>query len=68
MSEKGVEEAEAMLRQEFYSPEELSRLLDMSVYVIQEAVYRGDLKATVVDHHILEIRRSDVLDWLATRG
>jgi hypothetical protein len=51
---------EEILRQHSYAPDELARLLEMDLYVIQSAVWRGELKAECVGH--------DVLKWLAERG
>jgi excisionase family DNA binding protein len=56
-----------LLRHEHYTPEELARLLDMSLYRIRHAAREGELPATIVDHHVLCIRREDVLAWLRVR-
>lgn len=58
---------EDLLRQESYTPQELADLLEMTLYVIQSAVWNGQLKANVVGHDIVSIRREDVLQWLASR-
>ena len=55
-----------LLRQSHFTVDELSRLLEMTPYVIREAVRTGQLSAFVVDHHIIDIRREDVLAWLRT--
>ncbi|HEY7031433.1 MAG TPA: helix-turn-helix domain-containing protein [Thermomicrobiales bacterium] len=62
------ETAEELLRHDIYTPEELARLLDMSLYRIRHAAREGDLHATIVDHHVLCIRREDVLAWLRARA
>ncbi len=54
-----------LLHQDHYTPEELAVLLDMDVNAIRAAVFNHRLKAFVVDHHIMCIRRDDVLRWLA---
>lgn len=56
---------EDLLHQDHYTPEELAVLLDMDVNAIRAAVFNHRLKAFVVDHHIMCIRRDDVLRWLA---
>lgn len=56
--------AEELLRHEIYTPEELARLLQMSLYRIRHAAREGDLHATIVDHHTICMRRDDVLIWL----
>lgn len=58
------EKVEDLLKHDLYTPEELARLLDMSLYRIRHAAREGDLRATIVDHRVLCIRREDVLDWL----
>ena len=55
---------DTLLHQDIFTAEELASLLGMSVYVVQHAVHEGELKATIVDHHILCIRREDALEWL----
>lgn len=59
---------EEILHQSEYTPHELADLLEMSLYVIQSAVWNGQLKATVIGHDIVSIRRVDVLEWLKRRG
>jgi hypothetical protein len=54
-----------LLHQDHYTPEELAVLLDMDVNAIRAAVFNHRLKAFVVDHHIMCIRRDDALRWLA---
>jgi hypothetical protein len=58
---------EEILRQSEYTPHELADLLEMSLYVIQSAVWNGQLKATVIGHDIMSMRREDVLQWLDSR-
>lgn len=54
-----------LLHQDHYTPEELAILLDMDVNAIRAAVFNHRLRAFVVDHHIMCIRRDDALRWLA---
>jgi len=53
-----------LLQHALYTPEELARLLQMSLYRIRHAAREGELAATIVDHHVMCIRREDVLIWL----
>lgn len=55
------------LTREHFSPEELAELLGIGVEVIRHAVRRGELKAFIVEHHIIDITRSDALKWLHAR-
>jgi hypothetical protein len=61
------ESAEELLRHDHYDPEELSRLLDMNVNRIRRAAFSGELKAYVIGHHIVTIRRADAVRWLQER-
>jgi hypothetical protein len=53
-----------LVHQSHYTPEELSHVLGIGRHIIQHAVYTGELKAFVVNHHCLDIRREDALTWL----
>ncbi len=59
---------EEVIRQESYTPEELADLLGISVYRVRHSAREGELKAFMVDHHILDIRRADALEWLRARA
>jgi hypothetical protein len=52
-----------MLKQEVYRPEEAASLLELDVGVIRNAAFDGTLPATIIGHDIIEIRRSDLLEW-----
>jgi hypothetical protein len=54
-----------LLEQEHYSAEELADLLEVDVNLLDYAASIGELSATRFNHHILDIRRDDVLHWLA---
>lgn len=57
-----------LLRRDRYRPEELAALIDVDVNVIRTDAFAGRLRAEILDHHIIAIRRQDALDWLAARG
>jgi hypothetical protein len=61
------ETIEELLHRDRYTPEELAELLGMSAYRIRHAVREGDLQAFTVDHHVLGVRREDVIRWLVER-
>ena len=56
------------LHHDHYSVQELARLLGMGESIIEHAVFSGDLKAQMADHHIVSILRSDALAWLRVRN
>jgi RecA/RadA recombinase len=58
---------ESLLRQESYTPEQAAEILDMSLRSVHSAVFRGHLKAHVVNHDIVSIDRSDLIAWLRDR-
>jgi hypothetical protein len=64
LDERSDESVEEMLHHDMYSPEELARLLDIPLETVQRAAMHGQLKAYIVDHHIIAIRRANVIDWL----
>ena len=57
-----------LLHKDHFSPEELARVLGMDLHLILHDAQRGELKSYIVDHHILDIRREDVIDWLQSRN
>ncbi|MGH2560989.1 MAG: DNA-binding protein [Thermomicrobiales bacterium] len=62
------ESMDELLRHDHYDPEELARLLDMPIYTIRHAAFVGELKAYIVGHHIISLRREDIVRWLRERG
>jgi excisionase family DNA binding protein len=56
-------ELEDALHHDHYSPEELAALLGMNLHTVEQAAHSGELRATIVDHRILSIRREDVVRW-----
>jgi hypothetical protein len=57
-----------LLHQDHYTPDELARLLGVDTHLIHQDAQTGRLKAYIVDHHVLDIRREDVLTWFEERG
>lgn len=53
-----------LLQQERYTPDEVAELLGIGVHIIQHAAFSGELRAQIVGHNIISIRRDDVLAWL----
>ncbi len=56
-----------LVHQNHYTPEELAHVSGIGRHVIQHAVYTGELRAFVVDHHCLDILREDAIVWLRAR-
>jgi hypothetical protein len=61
------EEMVDLLHHDHYSCEELASLLDIDVHYLQHEALTGHLKAIIIDHHIVSIRRDAVVDWLRER-
>ena len=61
------EGAERLLQHDHYTVEQLAKLLSMDRHQIEMAVFNGELKAQVVEHHIISISRADAIDWLRNR-
>ena len=53
-----------LIRHDHYTPKQLARLVGIEPTLICEAVFHGQLKATVVNHHVVSIARQDAIDWL----
>lgn len=64
LDQRSHESIEEILHHDSYSPEELARLLEVPLETVQRAAMSGQLKAYIVDHHIIAIRRAAVVDWL----
>lgn len=56
-----------LLHHERYTADEVARLLGISVHIIQHAAFSGELKAQILGHHILSLRREDVVAWFVAR-
>ena len=56
-----------LLHHERYRAEEVARLLGIGVDAVRHAVFAGELPAEVIEHHIICIRREDVVAWFAAR-
>jgi excisionase family DNA binding protein len=57
-----------LLHQDHYTPDELARLLGVDLHLILQDAQCGRLKAYIVDHRVLDIRREDVLAWFEQRS
>ena len=53
-----------LLDRDHFTPREVADLLEIDIYVIERACRDGALKAKIVDHHVLDIKREDLLIWL----
>ena len=53
----------ALLHEDHYTPEELARILDMDVRRVEQAAYRGNLRAVIADHEIICITRAAAIEW-----
>jgi len=56
-----------LLRQDHYTPEEVSELLGIGLDVIRHAAFAGTLRADIEGHDIISLQRDDVLAWFQTR-
>ena len=53
-----------ILHKDHYTPEELAALLGINKHAIEAAAHSGELRATLLEHHIISIRREDVVQWI----
>ena len=56
-----------LLLQDRYTAEEVAELLEIGLDVVRHAAFTGELRARIAGHHIISIRREDVLAWFEAR-
>lgn len=49
---------------ELYTVKEVAELLLISPDMVRQAVYRGEIKGTIMSHNITRIKREALLEWL----
>ena len=52
-----------LLHEDHYTPQELARLLGMDVRRVEQAAYRGHLRAVIADHEVITITRAAAIEW-----
>jgi len=56
-----------LLHHDQYTPEEAAFLLGIDPGVIHQAAHRHELPAIFAEHHVVYIRRADLVHWLEHR-
>lgn len=56
-----------LLHRDHYSVEEAAYLLGMDPEVLNQAAHRHELAAIFADHHVMHLRRDDLVRWLESR-
>jgi hypothetical protein len=64
-----------LLQQDHYRADEVAKLLEIGIDIVRHAAFTGELRAEIVGHHILRLRRhhilrlrrNDVLAWVEMR-
>ena len=54
-----------LLQQDRYTPEKVAEVLWLGLDVVRHATLTGELRAQIVEHHIIRLQGDDVLTWLA---
>lgn len=57
-----------LLQRDRYTPAEVADLLGIDRHVVSRAAFSGELRARIVGHHIVSLRRDDVIAWLDERA
>ena len=57
-----------VMQHDTFTPKELARLVGTEPTLVCEEVFHGRLKATVVNHHVVSIKREDAIAWLRARA
>lgn len=68
MERHGDDDAYSLLQHDHYTVDELAKLALVDHDLIEHAAFSGDLKATIVDHHVVRIERDAAIDWLKRRS
>ncbi len=53
-----------LLQQDRFTPEEVAEVLGIGIDVVRHAAFTGKLRAQIIAHDIVSVRRDDVLAWL----
>jgi excisionase family DNA binding protein len=56
-----------LLHRDHYTPDELANLLGVSAHLVRHAAREKELRAYIVGHDVVSIRREDVIAWLEAR-
>jgi hypothetical protein len=56
-----------LLQHERYTLAEAAEVLGLDVHVVEHAAFSGELRAEIVEHQILAIRREDLIAWVLGR-
>ena len=62
-----LSDIDELLHHDHYTVEEAAFLLGMDPNVLRQAAHRHELSAIFVDHHVIHVRRDDLVAWLRTR-
>lgn len=64
---KSADELWNLLHLEVYTPQEAAEVLNVSERMILKAAYGGDLKAVIINGDVVEMTRTDLVDWVKRR-
>ncbi len=56
-----------LLHRDHYTVDEAAYLLGMDPDVLNQAAHRHELPAIFAEHHVIHLRRDDLVHWLASR-
>jgi excisionase family DNA binding protein len=56
-----------LLHHERYTADEVARLLGLPLDIVRHAAFSGELPAEILGHHIIRLRREDVVAWCEAR-
>lgn len=60
-------EFDTLFHKEIYTPEQAAQLASCSIDRIYEAAHAGRLKALVIGHDVVSIKRADLVAWMTER-
>jgi excisionase family DNA binding protein len=60
-------EFDTLFHKEIYTPEEAAELAGCSIDRIYEAAHAGRLRALIIGHDVVSIKRADLVAWMTER-
>lgn len=56
-----------LLHLDVYTPQEAAEVLNISERLLLKAAYGGELRAVIINGDVVEVTRTDLLDWVKRR-
>jgi hypothetical protein len=67
LADPDLRDIDELLHHDHYTVEEAAFLLGIDPNVLSQAAHRHELAAIFVEHHVIHLRRDDLIQWLRSR-